>query len=171
MARTHTPRFCTQCGSSLIQPLDDSHGGPPLLCTGCGMGVYLDPKLAVAGIVRVNGQVVMMRRAQRDPAHGLWILPGGHVDRGEVVREAAAREIGEETGLKATINGLLGVYSYPGEPVVLVVYLASAPPGPLQPGPESLQTELFAPQDIPWDTLGYRSTSDALHDWLKRGDS
>lgn len=162
------PNYCASCGAPLSQSLPQAGGGPPLLCTGCGRPVYLDPKLAVAGVVRVNGSVLLLRRAQRDQAYGRWILPGGHVDRGEEVSGAALREVREETGVRAELDGLLGVYSYPGHPVVLTVYLARAERARLAPSHEALEINLFRPQDIPWDHLGYRSTGDALRDWLKR---
>ncbi len=166
MVKTFTPSFCASCGAPLARPLPDVGGGPPLMCTGCGMSVYLDPKLAVAGVVQTGGRVLLLRRAQRDQAHGRWILPGGHVDRGEEVRGAVLREIREETGLAAELDGLLGVYSYPGHPVVLLVYLARANGGRITANREALDIELFKPQDIPWDELGYQSTHDALRDWL-----
>jgi ADP-ribose pyrophosphatase YjhB (NUDIX family) len=142
------------------------HGGPPWVCSGCGRAVYEDPKLAVAGLVSLDGGIVLLRRAQRDMAHGLWILPGGHVDRGEEMESAVLREIQEETGLDAHLGGLQGVYSYDGFPVVLAVYRARADSMILQPGPEALEITVFGQEDIPWDDLGYRSTGDALRDYF-----
>ena len=43
-----------------------------------------------------------------EPGLGLWSLPGGYVDRGEVVETAAEREVMEETGLDVRIRGLVG---------------------------------------------------------------
>lgn len=57
--------------------------------------------------------VLLIRRAF-DPHAGLWALPGGHVDPGERVEHAAARELTEETGLTAAGLELVGVYSDPG---------------------------------------------------------
>lgn len=56
------------------------------------------------------GQVVFIER--RNPPLGL-ALPGGFVDCGETVAEAAAREAAEETGLDVRLSGLLGIYSAP----------------------------------------------------------
>jgi ADP-ribose pyrophosphatase YjhB (NUDIX family) len=54
-------------------------------------------------------KILLVRR--RDNA--AWCLPGGALDAGESVAEGCVREIGEETGLEATVTELLGVYSTP----------------------------------------------------------
>ncbi len=123
--------------------------------------------MAAAAVVRdPAGRVLLLRRAQRDQAHGRWILPGGHVDRGEEVATAALREVAEETGLIVRLEGLVGVYSYPGNPVVLVVYAALSDGGQPEAGPEALEVRAFAPREIPWHDLGYSSTGHALCDLL-----
>ncbi|MCA1989594.1 MAG: NUDIX domain-containing protein [Desulfarculus sp.] len=166
MTKDITPRHCLACGGMLTRPLP-SPGGPPFYCAACGLPVYHDPKVAVAGVVTDQaGRVWLLRRAQRDQAHGRWILPGGHVDRGEELTQAVRREVAEETGLQAELRGLVGVYSYPGNPVVLIVYRLTSQPGQPRPSREALELRPFAPADIPWDRLGYVSTGQALRDAL-----
>lgn len=166
MAHPITPRFCASCGGALISTKGLNQGGAPYSCTSCGLPVYEDPKVAAAVVVDTKQGVLLLRRAQRDRAYGKWILPGGHVDRGEVVPEAALREVAEETGLEVELTGLLGVYSYPGYPWVLVVYTASANGGRLRASAEALEMQAFAPEELPWDELGYESTAQALRDYL-----
>jgi 8-oxo-dGTP diphosphatase len=60
-------------------------------------------------------QVLLIQR-RWDPYIGCWALPGGHVDRGETARHAAARELREETGIHIQPDTLteIGVYDAPG---------------------------------------------------------
>ena len=160
------PKYCEACGGLLHEPLLPSFQDPPLVCSSCGYRVYLDPKLAVAAVLEHQGRILLLRRAQRDSAHGLWIMPGGHVDRGEVVPQAAIREVREETGLEFDLLGLLGVYSYAGNPVVLCVYYGASNGGELRSNGEALEMGLFKPDELPWDRMGYQSTKDALRKYL-----
>ena len=65
-----------------------------------------DPKVTVAVVIEQEGRILLGKRGV-DPRLGFWCLPGGFVDYGEKVREAAAREALEETGLSVEIKKLL----------------------------------------------------------------
>jgi ADP-ribose pyrophosphatase YjhB (NUDIX family) len=75
------------------------------------------------------------------------------------------RETFEETGLKVELTGLHNVYSYPGAPVI-IVYRASVLGGMLTACPENDLLEWVTPAQIPWDTLAFPSTRDALREWV-----
>jgi 8-oxo-dGTP diphosphatase len=159
-------RHCPQCGGVLEERL--LKGGDPvrLVCTACEFVFYLDPKVAVGTIVTTpDGRIVLVRRAI-EPGYGLWVFPGGYVDRGETVTAAALRETREEAGLEVRLDGLVNIYSYPGRPIIIIVYAASIVSGELRVDEESLEAGLFAPADIPWNDLAFVSTRDALRDFL-----
>ena len=93
------------------------------------------PKLGASASVWRNGKVLLVQRAK--PPAGIWAFPGGHVEPGETLAEAAARELWEETGMRASFSGLLGLYEVirrdPGRALtvhyVIASYLGTAGPG------------------------------------------
>ena len=66
------------------------------------------PVCAVGAIVLEKGELLLVKR-DREPARGLWSLPGGRVIWGESLMEACAREVREETGIDVDIEGLAGI--------------------------------------------------------------
>jgi len=127
---------------------------------------YIDPKIAVGTIIQSNaGRIVLVKRSI-EPGYGKWVFPGGYVDRGEPLTMAALREAREECGLEVRLDGLINVYSYPGRAPVIVVYAATAIGGTLCADDESLEAAEITAAEIPWDELAFRSTRDALRDYL-----
>ena len=161
-------RFCPRCGGPL-EPRLLKNGEPPrLVCAACGFVFYLDPKLAVGTIISdEQNRVVLVKRAI-EPGYGKWVFPGGYVDRGEEVQAAAVREALEETGLEVRLDRLINVYSYTGRTPVIVVYSATLLGGCLGCDDEGLEARFFEPEAIPWDELAFRSTSEALKEFLRR---
>ncbi len=166
MTHHHEPefRFCPVCGGRLIHK--ELKAGEPLrlVCLDCHFVFYQDPKLVACAVVEMEEKVVLLKRAI-NPQKGKWVIPGGYVDRGEVVEHAATREVKEECGLEVKIERLLGLYSYQGRTAVVVVYLAHAVSGRLSARDETLEARLFSTEDIPWDELAFQSTRDALRDY------
>jgi len=76
------------------------------------MSKPVTPLLTVDILIVQSGKLVLIRR-KNPPYQGQWALPGGFVDVGETVEEAAMREAHEETGLNVDLKGLVGVFSDP----------------------------------------------------------
>lgn len=140
--------YCGRCGSSL----DGASGDPPA-CPGCHVVQWRDPKVAAGVLVSREGRVLLVQR-NHEPGLGLWSFPSGYVDRGEVVEEAAAREVLEETGLLVRITRLLGVHSQTGNPVVFVIYEGESEGEPA-PGPEAFDVDFFDPTALPPLAFGH----------------
>jgi 8-oxo-dGTP diphosphatase len=160
-------RFCPSCGgrleTRLLKPSDPERP----VCSACGYVVYLDPKVAVGTIIRsADNQLVLVRRAI-EPGYGLWVFPGGYVDRGEEITAAARREAREESGLEVRIDRLVNIYSYGGRSPIIIVYAATALGGELCGDDECLDARLFAPDELPWQELAFRSTTEALRDYFR----
>lgn len=68
-----------------------------------------DPRVAVGAVVFKEGRVLLVRRGQA-PAENLWAIPGGSVEIGETLQEAAEREILEETGVE--IRAAKPIYTF-----------------------------------------------------------
>jgi 8-oxo-dGTP diphosphatase len=159
-----TIRYCPLCGASLVrQPVAPDHR-EQAVCTRCRFVFYLNPKVVGATIPERAGDVLLTRRSI-DPGRGLWTFPGGFVDFGETVTDAAVRETLEETGLKVDLTGLLNVYTYPAAPVI-VVYRAAVVGGCLTTCDENDRLEWVRPENIPWDALAFQSTREALREWM-----
>ncbi len=132
------------------------------VCPQCGRVVYHDPKVAAVCVVARGGEVLMIRRGT-DTGYGLWSLPGGFVDRGEVVESAAAREAWEETGLEVAVEGLIGLFSLSGDPVIVAAFAAREIGGGLAPGPEALEAGFFSLDGLP--ELAFSRDREILARW------
>ncbi len=117
-------------------------------------------------VAEKEGKIILLRRGI-EPQKGLWTYPAGFVELGESVVEGAARETKEEVGLDIKVGPVFGVYSYSDAGVVVVVYLADVVGGAVRPCAEASEIKEFKLEEIPWDDLAFRSTRDALSDWLK----
>lgn len=163
-------RFCPVCGAGLNRRRVKPNEPERLVCSRCDFIYYLDPKIAACTVTACDGLIVLVKRSI-SPGYGQWVIPGGFVDRGETVEAAAVRETLEETEMAVRLTGLLNIYSYPGNAVVIVAYTAERVSGEPRAGDEALEIGLFSPSEIPWESLAFPSTRDALRDFLGRRSS
>jgi ADP-ribose pyrophosphatase YjhB (NUDIX family) len=160
-------RYCPTCGSALAARTLKTGDRERMTCDACGFVQYLDPKVAVGTIIRAPDERLVLVRRAIEPGYGLWVFPGGYVDRGEQILEAAQREAREESGLDIRIDGLINIYSYPGTVPIIIVYAATMIGGELCTDDECLEARLFSEDEIPWTALAFRSTTEALRDYYE----
>ena len=113
------------------------------------------PRVAVGAIVVKDERVLLVRRGQ-PPSEGLWAIPGGRVELGETLQEAAEREINEETGLR--IRAGKPVYTFDvivrddsGRVrfhYVIADLLADYVSGELQPGDDVCEARWIGPGEL-----------------------
>lgn len=114
------------------------------------------PLLTVDVVVGLKEGIVLVKR-KNDPFKGRWALPGGFVEKGETVENAACREVKEETGLEIKLAGIVGVYSDPERDprghVVSVCYSGEKVGGELRPATDADEVNVF--KRIPWNSLAF----------------
>ena len=161
-------RFCPTCAGPLESRLLKKGDPERLVCSRCGQILYLDPKVAVGTIIRTDDEKLVLVRRAIEPGYGLWVFPGGYVDRGEDLVAAAQREAREEAGLDVSIDELVNIYSYGRKSLIVIVYAATATGGELCVDDECLEARLFDAGEIPWQQLAFDSTTRALRDYGKQ---
>jgi 8-oxo-dGTP diphosphatase len=128
------------------------------------------PLATVDIIIESGGGIVLVRR--RHPPLG-WALPGGFVDPGESVPNAARREAKEETGLDVELTELLGVYSDPSRDprglfTISTVFIARSDGEPVG-GDDAAEARVFAPDALPGDVAFDHPTMIADYRRLRAG--
>ena len=154
--------FCPRCGQQATVDYPRS-----INCPHCGYGAYYNPKPVAAAIPTTPDNDIILLRRGFDPGKDLWTFPGGFVDLGEAVEQAALREAQEELEIAIELTHLVGVYSRPEDRVVLIVFAATTDATP-HTTPEATEVRTFEPDEIPWQDLAFWSTTNALRDFLAR---
>ena len=137
--------FCYECGGRA--PTVD---GVPT-CPRCGPRWKLVRNALGAEVLIVDDDRVLLVRRAQEPWRGLWELPGGFVEVGEHLADAARREIGEELGVVVRLTGLLGFYMDPRlDEVVEVVTFCGEVDGEFElDSGEVSEARWFSADDLP----------------------
>ena len=123
------------------------------------------PKLMVDVVIPSEKGVVLVRRGS-EPYEGQWALPGGFVQVGETVKQAAVRETAEETGLAVEVSRLVGVYSEPGRDPrghnVSVAFLVRVLSGQMKAASDAAEVDVLDPGSVELAFDHARIIDDAL---------
>jgi ADP-ribose pyrophosphatase YjhB (NUDIX family) len=126
------------------------------------------PLVGVGSIIIENDRVLLVKRAH-PPIQGQWSIPGGVLEVGELIRDAAIREAREETGLIVEPGELLGVYDRilrnPEKRVqyhyVLIDFLCRVVGGEMQAASDAAEVRWFMREELPALTLA-EDTQDVI---------
>lgn len=154
-------KHCLMCGAVFEKKLVKEGDPPRLVCPSCGYIHFVDPKIAATAVFQSDGGIVLIRRSI-EPSKGLWVCPGGFVERGETPVQTCIRETREEACVDIDVMQLLNAYAYPGNVVIILVYLARLVSGTPAAGDEAMELGIFPPEKIPWADLAFPSTQDSL---------
>jgi len=107
-------------------------------------------------VVNDAGEILLIQRSD----NGNWAVPGGAIDLGESLTDAAIRETREETGIDCRITGIVGIYTDPRHVILYtsngearqefsIVLTATAAGGQPATSSESSQVRWVPPEDLP----------------------
>ncbi|MGY4828692.1 NUDIX hydrolase [Sphaerotilaceae bacterium SBD11-9] len=159
-----TPRsfkHCKACGSPVqySMPADDNR--ERATCTACGTIHYENP-LNVVGTLPVWKDKVLLCRRNIEPRYGFWTLPAGFMELGETTEQGAIRETTEEAGARVELQGLYTLLNVVRVGQLHLFYRARLLDTDFAPGPETIEAQLFAEDEIPWDDLAFRTVRETL---------
>ena len=154
-------KFCSQCGGGVEHKIPEDDNRPRFICVSCDIIHYQNPNI-IAGTIPTYGNKILLCKRAIEPRHGYWTLPAGFMENQETTTEAAIRETWEEAEAKVTIDALYTVINVPQIDQVHMFFRATMIDGSYGAGPESLETQLFNEEDIPWDDLAFPTVKRTL---------
>jgi 8-oxo-dGTP pyrophosphatase MutT (NUDIX family) len=103
--------------------------------------IYSPPKHIVSAatiVINEKDEILLIKGPRRG-----WEMPGGQVEEGESLKEAAIRETKEETGIDVEVSKFCGVFQNVKDSICNTLFLAKPIGGTLTTSPESLEVEFF----------------------------
>ena len=156
-------KYCPQCAAPLAWRSQVEDGGEKsrLRCPACDYTHWNNPTPVLAGVVEVEGRILLARNAAWPGK--MYALITGFMEAGETPQEGIAREIAEETNLATDELNLIGVYDFQRMNQVIIAFHAVCH-GEVRLSPELVDYRLYEPPAIKCWPSG---TGYAMADWLR----
>lgn len=154
-------KYCSQCGHAVEHKIPEGDNRSRAICNHCKTIHYINPKI-VAGTIPVFESKVLLCKRAIEPRLGLWTLPAGFMEMQETATQAAIRETWEEALAEVAIDGIYTIISIPHIGQVHIFFRASLTEGKFGVGNESLETNLFSEEDVPWNEIAFPTVKKTL---------
>ena len=155
-------KHCRNCGIAVVYRIpDDGDTKERAICPACATIHYENP-LNVVGTVPYWGDKILLCKRNIEPRFGKWTLPAGFLELGETTAQGAARETHEEAGAQIELEGLFTVINVARVGQVHMFYRARLLSDQFDPGYETIEAQLYAEDDIPWDEIAFRTVKETL---------
>ena len=161
-----TMKFCSACGQPVTLQIPAGDHLPRFVCAACTTIHYENPRVIAGCVIESEGKILLCKRAI-EPRHGFWTTPAGFMENGESVQHAAAREAMEEALAQVQIGSLLTIVNVLSAHQVHIMFRATLTDPSFGIGPESLESRLYAEDEIPWHDLAFLSVDFALRRYLE----
>lgn len=133
------------------------------LCQHGHMNLPPGPKILVASFINCGNKLLWMKRGN-PPRQGHWAIPAGFMENSETLREAAARELREETCIDIPPEQfspyMIGSIDFISE--VYMSFRATVDSEYCACGAESQDVGFFSEDEVDWDNVAYPSANDAV---------
>lgn len=159
-------KFCTGCGNTVELKIPNGDDRERFVCTSCEYIHYVNPRVIVGCLPVYEGKVLLCKRAI-EPRLGYWTLPAGFMENGETTPQGAARETWEEARAKVSKLELYRIFDVPYISQVYMFYRCDLDDGEFGVGPESLETGLYAEDEIPWSEIAFPVVREALTEYFE----
>jgi ADP-ribose pyrophosphatase YjhB (NUDIX family) len=159
-------KFCSVCGSGAMAfRVPEGDTLPRFVCPDCGTIHYQNPKIVVGSLPVWNDQVLLCRRAI-EPRLGFWTLPAGFLENDESLETGALRETEEEAHANVDTLELYTVISVLHVNQVHMIFRARLVDTDFIAGTESLEVRLFREDEIPWESIAFRTIARSLRNFF-----
>ena len=158
-------KYCSSCGGNITYKTPKDDNRERAICDDCGIVHYRNPLIVVGCVAEKDGKVLLCRRAI-EPRYGHWTVPAGFMELGETLAQGAARETQEEALADVEIGHQFASVDMTGAGQVHVFFTGKLKGG-YGVGEESLESALFAEDEIPWDDLAFESGRFALEKYFE----
>jgi len=155
-------KHCRNCGIAVVYRIpDDGDTKERAVCPACATIHYENP-LNVVGTVPYWGDKILLCKRNIEPRFGKWTLPAGFLELGETTAQGAARETLEEAGAQIELEGLFTIINVARVGQVHMFYRARLLSEQFDPGYETIEAQLYAEDEIPWDEIAFRTVKETL---------